>query len=229
MRLILKDRISTGSAAGSAISIPADHRYGEAIELRFTSALSNAQFQGIFMDVRSTVANNSTIRGMEITAQQDGTVAIGTLEGVSGKAITRSASTGNVDAMYGVTGEVTHNSDAYTGTVAEAAAIRGKFSAEDGATYTASSVFLAHGEAITGADVIGSVLRAKVTGSITFTSVLDITATATNLIKVGSSGQGGVTVSGGGMVKDPLNDAEAGYITIDVGGTAYQVPIYATA
>lgn len=222
-------RLATKTAAGSAITIDSSYTRGEAWELRYTSTKAdNSQFQGIFLEVRSSVANSSTIRGGEFHAAQDGAVAIGVLEGLNSQAITRSATTGDVTSMYGLTGEVTHNSNAYTGTITNLAAVRGKVSLEDGTTYTNSSVFLAQLEAITGADVIGSILRAENLSGVSATSVLDIPVTATNFLKVASSGQGGLTVSAGGMVKDPLNDAEAGYITIAVGGDSYQVPIYAT-
>lgn len=53
--------------------------------------------------------------------------------------------------------------------------------------------------------------------------------TFTNLLEVAASGDGGVTVSGDGMTKDPESATEDGYITIKVGTTSYQIPIYAVA
>lgn len=166
--LVLKDvyRISTESRNGSAVSIPAAHGFGEAIELRYTSARSNSQFQGLFMEVRTSVANSSTIRGAEIKAAQEGAVAVGTIEGLSARADARSATTGNITNLYGVTAEIGSNSDAYTGTVTSAAAFRGKLQLEDGATYTTAYVFRAEAEAISGADTITAIV-----GSGTFTSV----------------------------------------------------------
>ena len=49
----------------------------------------------------------------------------------------------------------------------------------------------------------------------------------TNFAKAVASGDGGMTVSANGMTADPETDAEAGYVTIDIGGTGYQIPIYA--
>lgn len=189
-------RLSSETVAGSAQSIPSTYGFGEMWELRFNSAKSNAQFQGIFMNVRTTVANNSTIRGMEVGAEQSGAVAVGVLEGANFFAGTRSTGAGDVGAMYGLTGEIKHNSNAYTGTVAEAAAIRGKFTAEDGATYTASSVFLAQVEPLSGAKTLGSVYRCTGHASITFDALLDMTgvkltvvdADKVNLIKFRDSG-----------------------------------------
>lgn len=168
-------RISTKTEAGAALTVPASgYTYGEAWELRWTSAKSNSQFQGIFLEVRTSVANTSTIRGVEFAAAQEGAVAVGTLEGANIRATTRSATTGDITNMFGVTGEVNHNSAAYTGTITTLAAVRGKVSMEDGATYTNSSVFLAEVEPVTGGDVIGSYYRAKSTSGITATAAIDV-------------------------------------------------------
>ena len=195
--LILNSRITTGTAiSGGAVTIVSTYSFGEAWELRFTSEKSNAQFQGIFMEVRTSVANTSTIRGMEIAAAQSGAVAVGTLEGANIRATARSTTTGNITNMFGVTGEANFNSSAYTGTVTNIAAVRGKVSMEDGATYTNSSVFLASAEAITGGDVIGSVLRGDIGATITCDAIIDMTGVLlttvdtdkVNLIKFRDSG-----------------------------------------
>ena len=173
-KIIINERVSTKTAAGSAVSIPATYHFGEAIELRYTSALVDTQFQGIFLEVRSAIANSSTIRGMEIAAAQAAAVAIGVLEGANIRATVRSATTGDITSMYGVTGEANHNSAAYTGTITEIAAVRGKVSMEDGAIYTKSSVFLADVEPVSGADVIGSYFRAKSHANISATAAIDV-------------------------------------------------------
>lgn len=43
------------------------------------------------------------------------------------------------------------------------------------------------------------------------------------------AGLGDATVSSDGMNDDPETDTEAGYITIDVGGTDYEIPFYASS
>lgn len=220
-------RWSTSTPAGAAITIPADHSYGEVFELRYTSALSNTQIQGIFLDMRTSVANSSTVRGMEMTAQSEGNINVGVLSGATFKSIPRGTS-GTITSSFGVEGECSVNSSSWAGTITNTAAVRGKVSMEDGGTYTNSSIFRGELESITGADVIGSILMAPASaGTVTATSVLDINVTATNFLEITSSGQGGLTVSADGMFKDPENDAEAGYITVLVGSTSYQVPIYA--
>ena len=63
----------------------------------------------------------------------------------------------------------------------------------------------------------------------TITSILYLRSTTTNFIEASASGKGGVTVSSDGMHRDPEDHAEAGYITIKVGTTTYQVPFYASS
>ena len=173
--LILNSRIATGtSLGGSAVVISSGYSFGEAWELRFTSAKSNAQFQGIFLEVRTSVANTSTIRGMEVHAAQEGAVAVGTLEGGNFQAITRSTTTGNITNFFGLTGEITHNSNAYTGTITLAAAVRGKVSLEDGATYTEVYGFYVDGEPISGADVGTALFGANTHANLTWTYAIDI-------------------------------------------------------
>lgn len=195
--LILNSRIVTGtSLSGGAVTIVSTYSFGEVWELRYTSEKSNTQFQGIFLEVRTSVANTSTIRGVEFAAASEGAIAVGTLEGANIRATVRSTSTGNITNMFGITGEVNFNSSAYTGTVTTIAAVRGKVSMEDGATYTNSSVFLASAEAITGGDVMGSVLRGDIGSTITFDAIVDMTGVLlttvdtdkVNLIKFRDSG-----------------------------------------
>lgn len=169
-------RLATGSKSGSAQAVPAAYSYGEAIELRYTSSKSNTQFQGLYLEVRTAVANTSTIRGAEIKAAQEGAVAVGTLEGLSARADTRSTSTGNVTNMFGLSGETGHNSDAYTGTVTAAAAVRGKMQVEDGTTYTYASIFRADLEAISGAKAIDAVLGVGTVAGATVNSLIDTSA-----------------------------------------------------
>jgi len=47
--------------------------------------------------------------------------------------------------------------------------------------------------------------------------------------KAVASGDAGMTVSADGMTADPETAQEAGYVTIDIGGASYQIPIYAAA
>ena len=175
-------RIATTKKSGSAITIPSTYAFGEAWEMRYTSELSNTQFQGIFLEVRTSVANTSTIRGAEFAAASQGAIAVGTLEGANIRATVRSTTTGNITNMFVVTGEANFNSSAYTGTVTKIAAVRGKVSMEDGATYTNSSIFLAEAEGITGSDVIGSILRGNVNANITADAIIDMTGVNLTLV-----------------------------------------------
>lgn len=49
----------------------------------------------------------------------------------------------------------------------------------------------------------------------------------TGFLRASASGAGGVVVSSDGMQNDPSTDTEAGYISIYVGSTRYEVPFYA--
>ena len=158
-------RLSTGSRAGAAVVFPDDYGFGEAWELRFTfEDTGNSAKNGIYVNVRTTAANSSGIRGMEMGAEQSGAIAVGGLEGANFWAGTRSTSTGNIGYVYGLTGETKHNSSDYTGTITDLAAVRGKVSFEDGATYTNSAVFRAEVEAASGGGNIGAIFA---TGDVT--------------------------------------------------------------
>src|SRR3990167_4891673 len=98
-------RISTGSRNGSAIPFPDAYTFGEAIELRYTFAeTGNSQRQGIFMDVRTSAANSSTVRGIEVSAQSEGNINVGVLSGGTFKAIPRGTS-GTITNMFGLESE----------------------------------------------------------------------------------------------------------------------------
>jgi hypothetical protein len=60
----------------------------------------------------------------------------------------------------------------------------------------------------------------------TVTSVLRVSATATNFANFDT----GASATVGNMTaKSPETDAEAGYLTIVVNGTTYEIPFYAIA
>ena len=48
-------------------------------------------------------------------------------------------------------------------------------------------------------------------------------------VKAVASGDGGITVSSNGMYRDPEDHTEAGYITIQVADTTYEIPFYASS
>src|SRR3990167_9388984 len=96
--LVLRNRISTKTLAGAAETIPSTYAYGEAIELRYSSAKVDTQFQGLFLQVDTSVANTSTIRAAEFTGRRAGgaAVAVGTIVGVHSAAYTASGATGAI-------------------------------------------------------------------------------------------------------------------------------------
>lgn len=186
-------RISTGSRAGAALTIPDAYDFGEMIELRYTFAeTGNSQRQGIFMDVRASAANSSTVRGIEVTVQSVGNINIGTLQGAKFAAIPRGTS-GTITAMYGLAGEVTMNDSSWAGTVTQQAGVYVKVSNEDGGTYTTLDLstgnmagnigVLVHNEYITGTVKMDAALAVKATNTTTdsFNAIIDSTGARTTV------------------------------------------------
>lgn len=197
--LVLKGRISTRTIAGAALSVRSDYGRGEAIELRYSSALSNTQFQGIALFVDTSVANTSTIRGLEVSARRSAAVAVGTIEGANIAGYARVDGTGDVTNLYGVTGEAQMD-DGYTGTITELAAVRAKVQIEDGATVTAGYGVLVHVEGVTGGAAITALFGAKGTGGGTADSIVDSSGvettnyqTATRVVLMKFLGANGTT------------------------------------
>ena len=144
-------RISTGTRAGATLEFPTTYSFGEAIELRYRSTYTASQFQGIYLQTRSDVANTSTVRGMEIEARQGAAVAIGNLIGLTSTANVASTTTGTVTTVIGLDAQTTFNSSAYTGTVTSLYGLRVKMAIEDGATVTTGYSIYVETEAVTGA------------------------------------------------------------------------------
>lgn len=191
-------RISTSSRNGGSLTIPDAYSFGEMIELRYTFAeTGNSQRQGIFMDVRTSAANSSTVRGMEVTAQSEGDINVGTLSGGTFKAIPRGAS-GTITNLFGIEAEITFNDSAFAGTVTLGAAIRGKVSLEDGATNTAIYGVYIDGEPITGAVVGTAIFGSDTHANLSWNYAIDVsgsvlveTDTATDVTLIRFTGADG--------------------------------------
>lgn len=144
-------RLSTVTRAGSTLEFPDAYGFGEAWELRFRTAdTGNGQFQGIFLQVRSDVANTSTIRGIEVEARQGAAVAIGELNPLRAVSNIASTSTGNITTAQGAELGISMD-DTYTGTVTNFYGVRIKNQIEDGATITTGYSIYVESEAVTGA------------------------------------------------------------------------------
>jgi len=160
-------RLSTITGSGSTLEFPDAYSRGEAWELRFRTAdTGNGQFQGIFLQVRSDVANSSTIRGMEVEARQGAnTIAIGELIGST--FISRGAgTTGAITTMIGLDAQVQMDSDS-TYTITNCYGMRIKMQIEDGATVTTGYALRIEIESVTGAP----------TGSARLDAMIGVTAT----------------------------------------------------
>jgi hypothetical protein len=172
--MVLRNRISTKTLAGAAESVPASYAFGEAIELRYSSALVDTQFQGLFLQVDTSVANSSTIRAAEFTGRRasGAAVAVGLIMGVQSVAYTASGATGNIGNLFGFSAEAQVDA-AYTGTIALFAGARVKLQVEDGATYTRSYGVLVEHEAVTGGKVVDAAFGAKSAAGAAFTALID--------------------------------------------------------
>ena len=62
-------------------------------------------------------------------------------------------------------------------------------------------------------------------GTVTSAIKLDTTSALTNVLKL-ATGKG-CAIGSDNMTKNPNSDTEDGYIVVDVGGTSYQMPVYA--
>lgn len=161
-------RLSTITGSGSTLNFPDAYNRGEAWELRFrTQDTGNGQFQGIFLQVRTDVANSSTIRGMEVEARQGAnTIAIGELIGAS--FLSRGAgTTGAITTMIGLDAQIQMDSDS-TYTITNCFGIRVKMQIEDGATVTTGYGIKVEIENVTGAP----------TGNAQITAVIGASATS---------------------------------------------------
>ena len=168
---------SRGNLAGAAISVPSSYGYGESIELRYSSALVDTQYQGLFLQVDTSVANTSTIRAAEFVGRQGTAVAVGTVEGIFSQAQVRSS--GNVTNAYGVDGQVSMFSG-YSGTLTNAAALRAKFQTEG--TITNGYGILVENEAVTGGVKLDAAIRVNSTGAAAlFDMIWDSTGTLTTV------------------------------------------------
>ena len=167
-------RMSTSTRAGAALTIPDDYGFGEMWELRFTFAESgNSQRQGIFMDIRTSVANSSTIRGVEVSAQSEGNINVGQLSGRTFKAIPRGTS-GTITNLFGIESEITYNSSSWTGTTTLGAGVRTKISLEDGGTNTAIYGVYVDGEPITGGVTATAGFALKTSANLTWKYAIDV-------------------------------------------------------
>lgn len=82
---IVNGRISTGSLAGSALSLGATYPYTEGAELRYTvtdwTGIGNSTFEALYLRSQINTANASgNLKGLELYASNNG-VALGSIEG----------------------------------------------------------------------------------------------------------------------------------------------------
>ena len=159
-------RISTSTGAGAVLEFPTTYTRGEAWELRFRSTYTASQFQGVYLQTRSDVANTSEIRAMELEARQGAAVALGGLTALHAKANVASSSTGNITTLRGA--EIGFSmDDTYTGTVTSAYGLHVKVQTEDGATITTGYGVYIENEAVTGGERLTAAIGITATAGFT--------------------------------------------------------------
>ena len=206
-----KGRISTVSAAGSAIAIPAAHTYGEGWELRYSCSFTASQFQGIYMQVAAAVANTGSIRGAELDARNASALNVGTLEGLFGQATVKGAAT--ITNAFGVSGQVGLPADT-AATVTFLAALRGKVQSEDAATITEGYGLYLENEAVTGIKLLTAAVGVKSTsGAIGFGVLID--ASGTQLTNQGSNKVTLIKFKDSANVTKSLNVNSSGTVSVD--------------
>ncbi len=174
--LVLFERIATGKVAGSAVPIPDGVPYGEAIELRYTCAITASDFNGIFLQVDTSVANTSDIKGVDISARRSGVGAVGSLQGGNFAAYTGSGkATGNVNSLIGLQGEAQQDA-AYTATNALVVALSAKLSTISTSTITEGYGLLINNEAIVAGKAVTAAIGVKSTSKFAaYTALIDAT------------------------------------------------------
>lgn len=174
--LVLFERIATGKVAGSALTIPDGVPYGEAIELRYSTQLAASAFNGIFLQVDTSVANTSGIKGVDISARRSGVGAVGSLQGGNFAAYTGNGkATGNVDSLIGLQGEAQQDAS-YTATNALMVALSAKLSTISTSTITEGYGVLINNEAIVAGKAVTAAIGVKSTGKFAaFTALIDCT------------------------------------------------------
>lgn len=243
--VVLNGRVATGSVAGAALDIDSDYTRGELLELRanvsdYTNipqmdfdSLGDADIFTVAY-LRSEVGVDGSDNGAVGVIGWGVANAVGAerIEGGRFWAYAKGDTTDSLDYAWGVRGEFSMDAGrANTLTLTEAAAIAGRITSGKVDSYAKiHGMVIRFGDMDGGSRTYGDGIKlidGPESGTSVLTNVIETNLVATNLIKVGASTQGGVTVSADGMTASPESAAEAGYITIDVGGTGYQIPIYA--
>ena len=210
---ILGGRISTTSVAGADKAFDTAYGYGEVVELRYTSAFTASQFQGLFLKVAaaSGVANTSTLRGMEVDARNASGQNAGTLEGGFFQATNKG--TGTTTNAFGVSGQVAFDADV-AHTVTFLAGLRAKIQTEDAATITEGYGVYIENEAVTGIKLLTAGIGVKSTsGGIGFGVLID--ASGTQLTDQGSNKVTLIKFKNSANVTKSLNVDSSGTVSVD--------------
>jgi hypothetical protein len=201
--LIIKGRMSSMTAAGSAIQITSSYAYGEGIEMRYQVTDwtgIGSSFKGMYLrsEAKTTAATGKSIYGAEIYGVCNNvTMTTGSLWGALFYAYVKGVGAVTVNNMYAVQGELTWDaSRTHDCTITTAAAcFRAKITGGHVADYTKI-----HGYELTIGEMDGDSAKfgkglfmqddSGMGGTCTLTTGIDITIGCTTGISIGNSTTG---------------------------------------
>jgi len=202
--LIIKGRVSTMTAAGSAISIGATYTNAEGAELRWTITdwTLGDSFQGIYARTQADTVNASgTLRGMELYGVAND-VGVSALVGLLSYAYIKGATAATIGNAYGVHAELSFDAGASTKTITtEATPLMAKITGGVVDTYTKIHGFILRSGDMDGASrTYGNGILIEddsaMSGTITWTKGISITQACTTSVAVSGTTNTAFDVTG---------------------------------
>ena len=220
--VILNGRLSTGSAAGAALTLDSTYAYTEGAELRYTvtdwTGIGNNTFEGMYLRPQINTANASgNLKGIEVNTVNNG-VALGSIHGgyfeTQMKAISADTTVGPI---YGIESQISQYAPT-SGTLtlteqSNVGAAAGRFQlglAAGLADYTSIyGVLIQSNDASAASRTLGSGLLIRnypAEGTQTWTKAIDVTAPAVTGISLSGAMTTGINISGTATTDISLHD-----------------------
>jgi hypothetical protein len=206
---IVKGRMATGAAAGSALDIAATYAYGEGVELRYQVTDwtgVGSSFKGMYLrsECATTAATAKSVYGTEIYGVCNNvTMTTGSLWGTLTYAYVKGVGAVTVNNMYAgqfeLTWDASRTADCTIST--EAAVLLAKVTGGRVADYTkVHGIILRFGEMDGDSQLFGDAISiqddAAMSGTSTFTKGIEIAAGCTTGISIEGAATDGMAISG---------------------------------
>jgi hypothetical protein len=242
---IVNSRIATSTVAGAALNVTSAYDKGEGVELRYSvSDWTNIPTKDYDLGVETEVFAGMYLRAEAAADDADGgiiglesfavanAVGVQKVEGIRSWAYLKGDTTETINYAFGVRGEVSMDaSRSNSVTLTEAAPLFGRVTSGKVADYTKfHGVSLWLGDMDGGSRTYGNalnVLDGPESGTSVLSNLIYTNLAAGALLKVSASGKGSVVVAAGWNNSVVAANPD-GYLVVDVGGTPYYVPAYAT-